>query len=268
VGNPFAWPSGKTAAASFTFDVDAESPWLAMDPENASRPGVLSQAIYGPRVGVPLILDLLARHDVHATFFIPGVNVELYPDAVHAIVAAGHEVGIHGYTHTRPSNLTPEQEQEELDRAFALLTGAGGTVTGYRSPGWDLSPRTLELVEGKGLAYCSNLMDDFRPYRHEGRRLIELPVHWMLDDWPHFAWYVADSARNIKSTAEVEAIWTEELDGIRALGGSCILTMHPQVIGRPSRLALLDRMLTYVRSCEDVWIGTCAEIATYCDSVL
>src|SRR5438128_2552093 len=108
------WPQQKQVAASFTFDVDAESAWLAMDPANADRPGVLSQAIYGPKVGVPLILEVLARHGVLGSFFIPGVNVELYPETVESIVAAGHEIGLHGYTHTPPARLTREEESEEL----------------------------------------------------------------------------------------------------------------------------------------------------------
>jgi peptidoglycan/xylan/chitin deacetylase (PgdA/CDA1 family) len=257
------WPDGKQAAASFTFDVDAESPWLAMDPENKNRPGVLSQAIYGPKVGVPLILEVLAKHGLRGSFFIPGVNVELYPETVESIVTGGHELGLHGYTHTPPAQLSRDEEADELDKAFDLLTGAGGHVTGYRSPSWDVSPHTLDLLEAKGLTYASQFMDDFRPYRHRDRRLIELPVQWILDDWPHFAWYAGDSARTIRSTAEVEAIWGEEFDGIRENGGSYILTLHPQVSGRPSRVALLDRMIEYVRSHADVWIATCGEIAAH-----
>src|SRR5215467_15790810 len=133
------WPSGMTSAASLTFDVDAESVWLAMDPANADRPGVLSQARYGPLVGLPLILDLLAEKGVRATFFVPGVNVSLYPEAIASIIEGGHEVGLHGYTHTRPSLLSPEDERSELERSFEELTDAGGTVVGYRAPGWDVS---------------------------------------------------------------------------------------------------------------------------------
>lgn len=262
------WPAGATSAAALTFDVDAESVWLAMDPENATRPGVLSQAQYGPRVGLPLILELLAEKDVHATFFVPGVNVSLYPEAIAAIVDGGHELASHGYTHTRPSRLTPAEERSELARSLEALTAAGGVVTGYRSPGWDVSASTLDLLEEHGLLYSSQLMDDIAPYRHEGRRLIELPVQWILDDWPHFGWHTGDSARTIKGTREVEEIWSEELLGIHARGGSTILTMHPQVTGRPSRVALLGRMIDLMQSTDGVWIGTCAEIAAHVDAQL
>jgi peptidoglycan/xylan/chitin deacetylase (PgdA/CDA1 family) len=262
------WPDGKKAAASFTFDVDAESPWLAMDPQNAGRPGLLSLARYGPRVGVPLILDVLRHHGVRGTFFLPGVNVELYPETVAAIVQEGHELALHGYTHTAPADMTPEQEAEELERAYELLTGAGGVVTGYRSPSWDVSRVTLDLLEAKGLRYSSQFMDDLRPYRHPGRRIVELPIQWLLDDWPHFAWAAQDAARTIRSAPEVELIWREELEGIRRLGGSFVLTMHPQVIGRPSRIAMLDRLIDHTLSLGDVWVTTCADIASHADREL
>lgn len=262
------WPSGASSAASLTFDFDAESVWIAMDPDNADRPGVLSQARYGPRVGVELILELLATRDVRATFFIPGVNVSLHRSAVAAIVDAGHEVGIHGYTHTRPSLLTKDEERDELERAFDALATAGGTVTGYRSPGWDVSAHTLDLLEEHGILYASQFMDDIAPYRHPGRRLIELPVQWMLDDWPHFGWHTGDSARTIKPTSHVEEIWSEEFEGIHRFGGSTILTMHPQVSGRPSRIALLDRMIDRFQTMGGVWIATCSEIAAHADAVL
>jgi peptidoglycan-N-acetylglucosamine deacetylase len=256
------FPEGKRAAASFTFDVDGESAFLAMDPTNAQRPGMLSQAQFGPRVGVPLILDVLAKHEIKGSFFVPGVIVEWYPEAVEAIVSAGHELALHGYTHTPPAQLSRDQEAEELEKAYELLSGAGGAVTGYRSPSWDVSPNTLDLLEAKGLVYTSQFMDDFRPYRHPNRSLVELPVQWILDDWPQFACYGPESGR-IRTTAEVEQLWKEEFDGIRAYGGSYILTMHPQVSGRPARLALLDRMIEYVKAHDDVWIATCAEIAAH-----
>lgn len=264
----FPWPDGRTSAAAFTFDLDAEAVWEGENPANAAKPGVLSQGTYGPKVAVPLILELLARHRVTATFFVPGINVERHRPVVERVVAAGHELAVHGYTHTSPTALAPDEEAAELDRALGLLRGLGAEVTGYRSPSWDVSPVTLELLEARGIRYASQFMDDLVPYRHAGRRVLELPVQWILDDAPHFWFSGADWTKTIRSVAEVEPIWTEELEGYRRLGGAYILTMHPQIIGRPSRLALLDRMLARAVAAEDVWVATCAEIAAHADAVL
>src|SRR5262249_59357873 len=108
------WPEGARCAASFTFDFDAEEVWIGENPANANRPGVLSQGTYGAKVAVPLILDLLARHQVQATFYITGRVAERHPARVAAIVAAGHEIAHHGYTHTSPHRLTRHQQQAQL----------------------------------------------------------------------------------------------------------------------------------------------------------
>ena len=125
----FPWPAGHRSAAAFTFDLDAEAVWIGENPVNRDRPGVLSQGTYGPKVAVPLILDLLARHGVTATFFVPGVNVERHRAVVERVHAAGHELALHGYTHTSPTSLTPDEEAAELDRSLDLLRGA---LTGHR----------------------------------------------------------------------------------------------------------------------------------------
>jgi peptidoglycan-N-acetylglucosamine deacetylase len=262
------WPNGRKAAATLTFDFDAETVWVAFDPENARRPGVLSIGHYGARVGLPLILDLLKREDVRATFFVVGQNVERYPDRVRRIVDEGHEVAVHGYTHTPPQRLTPREEEAELVKALELLTGLGANVTGYRSPSWDVSSATLDLLEKHGFRYSSQMMADIRPYRHAGNRLIELPIQWLLDDWPFFAFGPGDMARPIQSAEAVETVWLEELDGICALGGHFILTMHPQVIGRPGRMTMLERLVRTVKARPDVWIATCAEVAAHAEAAI
>ena len=266
--NHTAWPGSYKAAASFTFDFDAETVWVALDPANAHRPGVLSIGAYGARVGVSLILDTLARHSVRATFFVVGRNAELYPELVKRMIAEGHEVAIHGYTHTPPAQLSPEEEERELVMARNALEAVGATITGYRSPSWDVSPVTLDLLTRHGLEYSSQFMADIRPYRHQGRTLIELPIQWLLDDWPYFAFGPGQMDRPIQAAGPVETIWREEFDGICALSGHFILTMHPQVIGRPSRVALLDRFIGHIRSRPEVWIATCAEVARHAQKIL
>jgi peptidoglycan/xylan/chitin deacetylase (PgdA/CDA1 family) len=259
--NVFPWPDSYTAAASLTFDFDAETAWIGFDPDNAKRPGVLSVGHYGARVGAPLILDLLARHEVKATFFVVGQNVERYPHIVERMIDDGHEVAVHGYTHTSPQLLSEQQEEDELKRTIELLTGKGADVTGYRSPSWDVSPHTLKLLQACGIKYSSQMMADIKPYRHPGIDVVELPIQWLLDDWPFFAFGVGEMGRPMHGTQEVLAIWKEECDAILDLGGHFILTMHPQVIGRPARVKALGSVIKDLKRRDEVWFVTCGEVA-------
>src|SRR3990170_6586229 len=207
------WPEGKRFAVAFTFDFDAEEVWLGEDPRNATRPGVLSQGLYGAKVAVPAILELLGRHGVTGTFFVPGRVAERHAARVREIVDAGHELAHHGYRHVGPATLTYDQEEAELVQGKEVLGRFGAEIVGYRSPSWDFSPHTLELLELHGFVYSSNLMDDVRPYRHEGRSIVELPVQWILDDAAHL-WFGPDEwTKKISTTSEVREIWEEELRG-------------------------------------------------------
>ena len=255
-----SWPGGARCAVAFTFDFDAEEVWIADDPANEHRPGVLSQGTYGAKVAVPEILKLLDRHGVRSTFFVPGRVAERHEGRVREIVAAGHELGLHGYTHRSPVGMSRDEEEDELRRSKQILEGFGVAVTGYRSPAWEFSASTIDLLAAHGVGYSSNFMDDVVPYRHQ-QGVVELPVQWMLDDAAHFWFSSASWDRTIATTEHVRSIWTAELEGIRRLGGACIFTMHPQVIGRPSRLAFLDELIGHARALDDVWVASCEEIA-------
>lgn len=258
------WPQDKEFGASITFDFDAEEVWIGENPENANRPGVLSQGAYGPRVGVPLILDLLAKHDVKATFFICGKDALRHPDSVRAILARGHEVAHHGHSHTNPTTLSPEAERAELYDGLAVLRDLGAEITGYRSPSWEFTDQTLDLLQEAGFKYSSNLLNDIRPYRFESHDLIEVPVSWILDDAPHF-WFANDTwEKTIRSTREVLEVWQPEIDGIAALGGHVMLTLHPMISGRPSRLAMLEKIIVGLKGA-GAWIGTVRQTAELLD---
>ena len=146
-------PAGKTSAFVISFDFDAEEVWLAENPENVNRPGVLSQGTYGAKVGLGLVLDTLDTLGLPATFFTPGRVAQRYPDQMREIVAHGHELGHHGYTHISPTKLSKAEELEELLKGKAALEQFGVQVTGYRTPSWEVSQNTFDLLVQKEKAY-------------------------------------------------------------------------------------------------------------------
>jgi peptidoglycan-N-acetylglucosamine deacetylase len=260
------WPSGMTAAASFTFDLDVDTYLLSLDPTLADRPGAISPAMYETRIGLGLILDVLARQDCRSTFFVPGDVGARFPELLEAIADGGHEIGVHGYTHRSPTVLTAEEEADELERAIEVLRRFSPAIKGYRSPSWEFSANSLRLLVEQGIAYSSNMMDDIRPYVHKGSEVIELPVQWLLDDAAHWSFDV--DPRRFTAMSEVREMWESEFLGIRRFGGACIFTMHPAVTGRPSCLAVLEHMIDFVRAHEDVYVATCAELAATCTAQL
>lgn len=255
------WSEGIRSAVAFTVDLDFETPWTGKDPNIAARPGALSLAHYGPRQGVPLILSLFEELGVDATFFIPGKSAEDYPEPVEAVIAAGHEIAVHGYTHTPPYRLSRDEEEAELVRTLEILRGYGSPVLGYRAPEYGVSVHTLELLAKHGVRYSSNFMDDVKPYRHRESGVVELPVHWIMDDWTQFVHGSDDWLAQNATSAHVKQLWMEEFRAIHELGGLFVLTLHPQVIGRPSRMQMLADLITEMRAHEGLWLTSCAAIA-------
>ena len=269
---PFDWPAGMRCAVALSFDVDGESGMLQADPKNAERLSVLSWARYGPKVGAPRILDLLRDKQVRSTFFVPGYTAELYPQLIERIAAEGHEIGVHGYLHEKLSDLDAIEEEATLVRTCTILENlTGRKPIGYRAPWWELNPGSPALLARHGMLYDSSLMDDDRPYLMptEAGDLVELPIHWTNDYWEQFA-FLADPPTGsgvIETCEKAFQLWKEEFDGQYHYGGLFVLTMHPEVIGRPARVLMLGRLIDYIRSHEGVWLTTCEEIARYCRSI-
>jgi peptidoglycan/xylan/chitin deacetylase (PgdA/CDA1 family) len=255
------WPRDARAACAFTFDLDAETLWLA---RGIREPIALSQGRFGPIEALPRILDLLKGAGIRATFFIPAWVADHYPDAVQAVVAGGHEVGCHGDEHERVSEVEPAQEERILVKSLEVLTKhAACRPTGYRAPGWQFSERTLGLLVRHGFDYSSNMMDRLTPYLHppvDGRSLVEIPVSWVLDDAPYFLF---TGQRSLEPPGPVLQAWLTEFDGISEGGGVTNFTFHPQLIGRPSRLACLRELIGYVVHSPRIWIASLSEISAH-----
>jgi len=241
--------------AILSFDVDAESPILAEGAQYAENLGVMSHQAYGPLVGVPRIIELLAEYSLPATFFVPGLTADRYPQAVERILASGHEVGHHSYAHHSPVDQDPQAERADFERALAALDRAGAKPEGFRCPSWEPRWTTPALVAEYGLAYDSSLMDDDRPYLLEtgSGAIVELPVHWSLDDWEQYAFLPRPPFRSsIESPQKVLDLWTSELDAMRRQGCLFVLTCHPFLSGRPHRVEVLRRLIEHALAAGDV----------------
>jgi peptidoglycan/xylan/chitin deacetylase (PgdA/CDA1 family) len=257
-----------------TFDVDGESLWLCRDPDNAKRPVTLSLGRYGIIEGVPRILRLLGRHGIPATFFVPGMIAERYPDMVKRIAGNQHEIGNHSYSHTYPDKLpSKEAERDELQRTNEILKGITGKVPeGYRSPAWEFSEHTLDLLLEMGFTFSSNMMHTDRigllEVFERKTEIVELPIHWVLDDAAFWLYSVRIVGKAMQPLDAVETYWKTEFDGLYEEFCSekdsdiCfVLTCHPQVIGRPARMKVLDNVIRHIKGHPDVEFLTCGMAA-------
>ncbi|MBI3993656.1 MAG: polysaccharide deacetylase [Candidatus Lambdaproteobacteria bacterium] len=262
---PAAWQHGARCAVALSFDSDHES-WVLRDGGNS--PAGLASGQYGPRMAIPRILDLLRTYDVPATFFVPAVIAKLYPDEQKRVVGEGHEIGIHGWIHERNSNLAPEVERDlTLRSADVLARITGKAPVGMRTPSWDFSQSTLQIIREMGLLYDSSLMADDEPYEllEEGRPtgVVELPVEWIRDDYPYFGMDRLTNLRPHTPPESVLAIWKGEFDLALRERGMFLLTMHPHVIGHRSRMLLLEELIRHMRSFSGVWFATHEQVARF-----
>lgn len=248
-----------------TFDLDAETMWTARDPAYANRPIMMSQGAYGWKVGADRVLGLLARYDVKTTFFIPGLIIEQRPELMERILKGGHEIAHHSYSHAWILNLSAGEEREEMEKGFeAIKRATGRAPRGWRSPAAEISAHTMPMLVEYGFDYSSNFFDDDSPYLHhvDGRqtRIVELPFRWVLDDAPFFQYSIALPGRTMQSPSALLEAWRLEFDVLYAERRMMMVGMHPEIIGQPSRLAVLEGLIKHALEHDDVWIGRCDEM--------
>jgi peptidoglycan/xylan/chitin deacetylase (PgdA/CDA1 family) len=263
---PITWPHGAQSAVSLTFDLDAETAWISRDPANLDRLSVMSQGAYGPKVGVPLILDFLDRNRLRSTFFVPGWTAERWPDVVAEIHRRGHEIGHHGYLHEGLEGKSPEEEEAILTGSAKILADVTGVrPVGYRAPLYEITHETVRLLARHDFLYASNLQDSLWPYRHaRAPSVVELPVSWILDDGPFFAFGLRPNLyRQIFPPSAARSAWGDEFRGIHGLGGLTMLILHPQYTGRPSRLDMLQGLVDEMRDTGGVWFANGVELARH-----
>lgn len=259
------WPRGAKCAVCLTFDFDSESLWRVKDPKNAELLATLSLGGYGAKVGVVKILELLKAEGLKGTFFTPGWTVDNHTDRVADILRAGHELAHHGYLHIPPDPERPDQIVEELERGLdAMKRHFGVRPTGFRPPGSESCHFLLEALVERGFVYNSCFKDDVHPYRHrlrDGRPgPVELPEHPTLDDWSFGATHLR-APRPLFTREHVLSIWQDEFRMLYEWGAVFVLVMHPQITGRPMRLATLRDFIAFTRGFSNVWYATGSEIA-------
>jgi peptidoglycan-N-acetylglucosamine deacetylase len=259
-----SWKGPAAAVAVLSFDVDAETPLLAAGDKYSSHLSTMSHQVYGPTIGVPRIIRMLAKYDKPATFFVPGLTAERYPRCVEAIIEAGHEVALHGYTHTPPCYNSADEQRREIERGLAALNRFGVRPSGYRAPMWQTARETLEALGEYDIRYDSSLMDDDRPYLLDTPtgRIVELCPQWYLDDWEQYV-YVPDPDMGhvINRPSTVAGLWIEELDAERETNSLFLLTCHPFASGRPARIRAIEKVIEFADRCGDIAFARCDEIA-------
>ena len=262
----YTWPDGHQSAVALSFDVDAESAFIFREPAKAQRSlGDLEERRFGPRVGVDRILALLDRLKLKATFFIPGWTVVHHLAPCKRIRDAGHEIGAHGNVHEAVGMLDEAEEKQVLQQQLAILKDQLGVVpTGYRSPSWDVNVWTPALLKQHGFRYDSSLMGNDVPYELEtpDGPLTEVPVQWIMDDAPLFR-HVYGATNAIAEPARILALWSSEFAAMHMEHGCFVLTCHPWISGRASRVALIDDLVRFIRRQRGVWFATCDEVARW-----
>jgi peptidoglycan/xylan/chitin deacetylase (PgdA/CDA1 family) len=262
---PQAWPNGARVAVALTFDIDNE-----LLSRNTPLPVPLSQGEYGALEGLPRILAMLDRQQIPASFYIPAGSAILHPDMIPAIKKANrHEVGVHGWMHENlPSIGDASREERLLTQSIEYLTKAmGKRPVGYRAPSWAFSPNTLGQILKAGFLYDSSMMAMDQPYElvtnGKPTGLIELPIEWILDDFPY---YSGNASGSLPAPESVYQIYKDEFDGAYEERTMMVLTTHPHVSGHRSRVAQLEKLIVYMKSKPGVWFATLEQIAGFVKS--
>ncbi len=260
MSDTFSWPEGIQAAAAITVNFCGES----VEHGTMELPlwGRYSHGRYGAQQGVYNLLDLFARYEVKATFFIAGWDAQRYPDAMEAIVRGGHEIASSGYLHEDFSNLSTDDQRAVLERSEEILNRIFGSKSlGFRAPDRLLSRDTRELLASRGFRYDSSYCDDDRPYVvgfENGHRLAELPIHEPWIDRQYYERY--------RPSRTLTESFLDEFDATYGIGGLFTLGIHPRGdygSGRGLRVRALEPLLQSFQEHPRLWVATCGELADW-----
>lgn len=280
----------KEILCGFSVDVDAVAAWLGTF-GGADSPHDISRGMFAGEVGIPRLLEFFRRLGITTTWFAPGHSIETFPHEMEQVVKAGHEIGLHGYSHENPLAMTVQQEEDVLDKCIELITRlAGRRPAGHAAPWWELSQATPRLLLARGVKYDHSMMHrDFSCYRLRAgdswtpidysqpaaswmkplargseTELIEVPVSWYLDDLPPMMFIKkAPNSHGFMNPRDIEELWREQFDWVYREYDQAVFTMtlHPDVAGRPQVLAMLERLYGHMLRHPGVRFCTMEQIA-------
>ncbi|WP_375465379.1 polysaccharide deacetylase [uncultured Methylobacterium sp.] len=280
----------KDILIAYGIDVDAVAGWIGTYGGEDS-PCDISRGVFAGEVGVPRLLRLFDRFGIKTTWFVPGHSLETFPAEMKAVAVAGHEMGMHGYSHENPLIMTPDQEEAVIDKSIALITALQGRPpVGYVAPWWEFSAGTIELLLKKGILYDHSLMHrDFVPYyartgeswtkidygrpaaswmkpmdRGRDTALVEIPASWYLDDLPPMMFMKASpNSHGFVNPRDIEELWRDQFDWVYREYDYAVfpITLHPDVSGRPQVLVMHERLFEHFSKHSGVRFVTFEEIA-------
>jgi peptidoglycan/xylan/chitin deacetylase (PgdA/CDA1 family) len=280
----------KDILVGYGVDVDAVAGWLGSYGGQDS-PHDISRGVYAGEVGTPRLLRLFKKYGIRTSWFIPGHSIETFPTQMAAVAEAGHEIGLHGYSHENPRAMTPEQEEEVLLHSLDVVTRlAGQRPRGYVTPWWEQSAVTVDLLLRAGIRYDHSMGDnDFHPfYARVGRSwtpidytepahtwmkpahlgeesdLVEIGGNWNVDDLPPMMFNKnAANSYGFTSARVVEQTWRDQFDWVYREYDYAVfpITIHPDVSGRPDVLLMHERLIEYMTRQPGVRFVTLEEMA-------
>jgi peptidoglycan/xylan/chitin deacetylase (PgdA/CDA1 family) len=265
----------KEILCAFSVHCDAVAGWLGSYMGEDS-PGDISRGVFAAEVGMPRLLRLFDRFGMKQSWFIPGHTIESFPKETEMVAKAGHEIGLHGYSHENPLALSRTQEEAIFDKCIGLIEKYWGRrPVGYVAPWWEVSATSIEILIERGIAYDHSLMhQDAEPYyvrtgdswtpidyskpaatwmkpftRGRETDLVEIPASWYLDDLPPMMFVKKfPNSHGYVSPHQLEQIWRDHFDFIyREYDYAVVpMTIHPDVSGRPQVLLMLERLIGHM----------------------
>ncbi len=256
----FTYPPGIRIAVNFTLDFDSTLLRRLL----SEPPMQLAKGEFGGRVGIWRLIELFDSHGVKATIFTPGRACELYPQAIRAAAKSGHEIADHMWEHRVPKETA--LEEDHLAKTVAAIEAISG-----RRPVGTRSGHSAGLLRKHGYIYRSEGSADQRPHYvvdESGENgLVHLPFHYAIDDamFFSFAWLGSENAaQRITDPERVFELWWAAFRQQFREGGYLNICMHPFVSGRALRVAMLDRLITRMKTLPGVWFPSCEEMARWC----